>query len=162
MSPGEPYGQQYCQRNQRQPGDGCGRTCPDHTDISQQPNSCADHGRTQHGAKSSQAAAGGDHEYGPSRQKKDTHEIMAPMSWPLSHLPVLRDTGTSCPMGAAPQACGNVGSDLHNSLMFKDNIKKEPTIFLLKAQFSLRNSNAIPTRDGIRDGLSTPLPKYHP
>ena len=38
----------------------------------------------------------------------------------------------------------NVGSDLHNSLMFEDNIKKELTIFLLKALFSLRNGNAIP------------------
>jgi hypothetical protein len=46
--------------------------------------------------------------------------------------------------------------------MFKDNIKKEPTIFLLKARFSRRNSNAIPTGDGIQEGLSTPLPKYRP
>ena len=57
---------------------------------------------------------------------------------------------------------GNVGSDLHNSLMFKDNIKKEPTIFLLKARFSLRNCNVIPTGDGIQEGFSTPLPKYRP
>jgi hypothetical protein len=46
--------------------------------------------------------------------------------------------------------------------MFKDNIKKEPTIFLLKARFSRRNSNAIPTGDGIQEGLLTPLPKYRP
>jgi transposase-like protein len=38
-----------------------------------------------------------------------------------------------------PQDKCNVGSDLHNSL---------------------RNSDAIPTGDGIQEGLLTPLPKY--
>jgi hypothetical protein len=46
--------------------------------------------------------------------------------------------------------------------MFKDNITKKPTIFLLKARFALRNGDLIPTGDGIQEGLSTPLPKYRP
>jgi len=58
------------------------------------------------------------------------------------------------------QMWSNVGSDLHNSLMFKDNITKELTIFLLKARFAPRNSGAIPTGGGIQEGLSTPLPKH--
>ena len=56
----------------------------------------------------------------------------------------------------------SVGSDLHNLLMFKDNTNKEPTVFLLKARFALRNSNANPTGDGNQEGLSTPLPNYRP
>ena len=39
-----------------------------------------------------------------SRREIDTDKPTAPMSWPLSHIPVLRGTGTSCPMDAAPQA----------------------------------------------------------
>jgi hypothetical protein len=34
----------------------------------------------------------------------DADKPLAPMSWPLSRIPALRGTGTSCPLGAAPQA----------------------------------------------------------
>jgi hypothetical protein len=39
-----------------------------------------------------------------ARGRVDADKPLAPMTWPLSHIPVLRGTGTSCPMGAAPQA----------------------------------------------------------
>jgi hypothetical protein len=39
------------------------------------------------------------------RGKVDRDQPVAPMSWPLPHILVLRGTGTSCPMGATPQAC---------------------------------------------------------
>ena len=39
-----------------------------------------------------------------SRRLIDNDKLPAPMSWPLPHIPVLRGTGTSCPMDAAPQA----------------------------------------------------------
>jgi len=55
---------------------------------------------------------------------------------------------------------GKMGSGLHNSLMFKDNNTKKPTIYLSKARFSPRNSDANPTVDGIQEGVSTPLPKH--
>jgi len=43
-----------------------------------------------------------------ARGKVDSDEPLAPMSWPLPHIHVLRGTGTSCPMGTALQAsiCG--------------------------------------------------------
>jgi hypothetical protein len=39
-----------------------------------------------------------------ARGRVDADKPLAPMTWPLSHTPVLSGTGTSCPMGAAPQA----------------------------------------------------------
>ena len=37
-------------------------------------------------------------------QEQTPAERRASMSWPLSHIPVLRGTGTSCPMGRAIEA----------------------------------------------------------
>jgi hypothetical protein len=39
-----------------------------------------------------------------ARGRVDADKPLAPMTWPLPHIRVLRGTGTSCPMGAAPQA----------------------------------------------------------
>jgi hypothetical protein len=47
----------------------------------------------------------------------------------------------------------NVGSDLHNSLMFWDNITKELIVFLLKARFPPRISDTILTGDRVQEGL---------
>ena len=38
-----------------------------------------------------------------ARGRVDADKPLAPMSWPFPHIPVLHGTGTSCPMGAAPQ-----------------------------------------------------------
>jgi hypothetical protein len=39
-----------------------------------------------------------------ARVRVDADKPSAPMSWPLSHIPVLRGTGTSSPRDAAPEA----------------------------------------------------------
>jgi hypothetical protein len=47
-----------------------------------------------------------------ARRQGDSDKPLAPMNWPLSHLPALRGTGTSCPMAALAPPCASRHRDL--------------------------------------------------